>query len=157
MRALLLALLLLGLTGAAALAVEPGERLADPALEARARALSSGFRCLVCQNQSIDDSNADLAHDLRVLIRQRIAAGDSDEQVRQFLVSRYGDFILLEPPVKPATYVLWAAPFAVLLLGAGAATIYFRRRRGALPEQAAPLSPDEQRRLKQLLAEGGEG
>ncbi|HUN48017.1 MAG TPA: cytochrome c-type biogenesis protein [Stellaceae bacterium] len=157
MRALLLALLLLGLTGAAALAVEPGERLADPALEARARALSGGFRCLVCQNQSIDDSNADLAHDLRVLIRQRIAAGDSDAQVRQFLVSRYGDFILLEPPVKPATYLLWAAPFAVLLLGAGAAAVYFRRRRGALPESAAPLSPEEQRRLEQLLAEGGEG
>jgi len=157
MRALALALLLLGLAGATAFAVEPGERLADPALEARARALGSGFRCLVCQNQSIDDSNADLAHDLRVLIRQRIAAGDSDEQVRQFLVSRYGDFILLDPPVKPATYVLWATPFAVLLLGAGATAIYFRRRRGAMPETAAPLSPEERRRLQRLLAEGGEG
>lgn len=154
MRALILGLLLLlGLVGAA-VAVEPGERLADPALEARARALGSELRCLVCQNQSIDDSNADLAHDLRVLIRQRISAGDSDQQVLQFMVSRYGDFILLKPPVKPATYVLWASPFAVLLLGAGAAALYFRRRRVA-PE-SVPLSPEERRRLQRLLAEGSE-
>jgi len=154
MRALALILMLLGAAGAA-LAVEPGERLADPAQEARARALGSELRCLVCQNQSIDESNADLAHDLRVLIRERISAGDSDPQVLQFMVSRYGDFILLRPPVKPATYVLWASPFAVLLLGAAAAALYYRRRRRA-PETAAPLSPEEQRRLQRLLAEGTE-
>jgi len=146
--------MLLGAAGAA-LAVEPGERLADPAQEARARALGSELRCLVCQNQSIDESNADLAHDLRVLIRERISAGDSDPQVLRFMVSRYGDFILLRPPVKPATYVLWASPFAVLLLGAAAAALYYRRRRRA-PETAAPLSPEEQRRLQRLLAEGTE-
>ena len=155
MRALALALLLLGVAGAA-LAVEPGERLADPALEARARALGGELRCLVCQNQSIDDSNADLAHDLRVLIRERISAGDSDPQVLQFMVSRYGDFILLQPPVKPATYLLWATPFAVLLLGAGAAALYVRRRGQAAPEGAVPLSPEEQRRLQRLLGEGNE-
>ncbi len=154
MRVLALILMLLGAAGAA-LAVEPGERLADPAQEARARALGSELRCLVCQNQSIDESNADLAHDLRVLIRERISAGDSDPQVLQFMVSRYGDFILLRPPVKPATYVLWASPFAVLLLGAAAAALYYRRRRRA-PETAAPLSPEEQRRLQRLLAEGTE-
>jgi cytochrome c-type biogenesis protein CcmH len=154
MRALALILMLLGAAGAA-LAVEPGERLADPAQEARARALGSELRCLVCQNQSIDESNADLAHDLRVLIRERISAGDSDPQVLRFMVSRYGDFILLRPPVKPATYVLWASPFAVLLLGAAAAALYYRRRRRA-PETAAPLSPEEQRRLQRLLAEGTE-
>jgi cytochrome c-type biogenesis protein CcmH len=154
MRALALILMLLGAAGAA-LAVEPGERLADPAQEARARALGSELRCLVCQNQSIDESNADLAHDLRVLIRERISAGDSDPQVLQFMVSRYGDFILLRPPVKPATYVLWASPFAVLLLGAAAAALYYRRRRRA-PEVVAPLSPEEQQRLQRLLAEGAE-
>ncbi|HTZ81001.1 MAG TPA: cytochrome c-type biogenesis protein [Stellaceae bacterium] len=156
MRALALILLLLLGLAPAALAVEPGERLADPALEARARALSTELRCLVCQNESIDDSNADLAHDLRVLIRQRIAAGDSDAQVRQFLVSRYGDFILLKPPVKPATYLLWGGPFAVLLLGAGAAAVYFRRHRGAVAERAPPLSAEERQRLQRLLAEGSE-
>ena len=156
MRALALALLLLlGLAGGA-LAVEPGERLSDPALEARARALGGELRCLVCQNQSIDDSNADLAHDLRVLIRQRITAGDSDAQVLQFMVSRYGDFILLRPPVKPATYVLWASPFAVLLLGAVAAVLYFRRRGRTAIASEPPLSPEEQRRLQRLLAEGSE-
>lgn len=154
MRALALVLMLLGSVGAA-LAVEPGERLADPAQEARARALGSELRCLVCQNQSIDEFNADLAHDLRVLIRERISAGDSDPQVLRFMVSRYGDFILLRPPVKPATYVLWASPFAVLLLGATAAALYYRRRRSA-PETAAPLSPEEKRRLQRLLAEGTE-
>jgi cytochrome c-type biogenesis protein CcmH len=152
MRTHLLALVL-WLAAGVALAVEPGERLADPALEARARALSTELRCLVCQNQSIDDSNADLAHDLRVLIRERLNAGDSDNQVLQFMTRRYGDFILLRPPVQSDTYVLWFGPFAVLGLGALGAVLYFRRSRGA-PEQApAPLNADEQRRLKQLLAE----
>jgi len=155
MRALVLAAML-GLAAAtAAVAVEPDERLADPALEARARALSSELRCLVCQNQSIDDSSADLAHDLRVLIRERLTAGDSDAQVLQFMVRRYGDFILLRPPVKPDTYLLWFGPFAVLALGALGAAVYLRRSRRAPPQAPAPLSADERRRLDKLLAEDG--
>jgi cytochrome c-type biogenesis protein CcmH len=144
---------LLGLAASAALAVEPGERLADPALEARARSLGGELRCLVCQNQSIDDSNADLAHDLRVLIRERITAGDTDAQVLQYMVRRYGDFILLKPPVNADTYVLWFGPFAVLALGALGAALFLRRAR-RLPQQApAPLSADERRKLEKLLAE----
>jgi cytochrome c-type biogenesis protein CcmH len=155
MRALVLAVML-GLSAAtAAVAVEPDERLADPALEARARTLSSELRCLVCQNQSIDDSSADLAHDLRVLIRERLTAGDSDQQVLQFMVRRYGDFILLRPPVKPDTYLLWFGPFAVLALGALGAAVYLRRSRHAPPQAPVPLSPDERRKLDKLLAEDG--
>src|SRR6185295_20059130 len=105
-------------------AVEPKEMLADPALEARAREISRGLRCVVCQNESIDESDADLAHDLRVLVRERLAAGDSDQQVVQFVVDRYGDFVLLRPPVKPATYLLWASPAILLLIAAGIITIY---------------------------------
>jgi cytochrome c-type biogenesis protein CcmH len=147
---------MLGLAAAtAAVAVEPDERLADPALEARARALSSELRCLVCQNQSIDDSNADLAHDLRVLIRERLTVGDSDQQVLQFMVRRYGDFILLRPPVQPDTYLLWFGPFAVLGLGALGAAAYLRRARRAPPQAPAPLSTDEQRKLDKLLADDG--
>jgi len=146
---------MLGLAAASALAVEPGERLADPALEARARALSAELRCLVCQNQSIDDSSADLAHDLRVLIRQRITAGDTDAQVLQFMVRRYGDFILLRPPVESDTYLLWFGPFAVLALGAAGAAIYLRRSRRRPDQVPAPLSPEERRKLDKLLAEDG--
>jgi len=142
----------LSVAATTALAVEPSERLADPALEARARAIGSELRCLVCQNQSIDDSNADLAHDLRVLIRERISAGDTDAQVLQFMVRRYGDFILLKPPVKPITYVLWFGPFAVLALGALGAGRYLRRSRRTPEVAPAPLSADERRRLDQLLA-----
>jgi cytochrome c-type biogenesis protein CcmH len=154
MRATALATLLV-LATTTALAVEPGERLADPTLEARARAISGELRCLVCQNQSIDDSNADLAHDLRVLIRERLSAGDSDEQVRLFMVRRYGDFILLKPPVKPLTYLLWFGPFAVLALGALGAATYLRRARGGAQSAPAPLSADERRKLDRLLAEDG--
>ena len=135
--ALLLVLLALA---SPAKAVEPRERLADPALEARARELSREVRCLVCQNESIDDSDADLAHDLRVLLRERIAAGDSDGQALRFLVSRYGDFVLLEPPVEPATYVLWFGPPAILALGAVGAVFYLRRR-GEAPRRASAPRP----------------
>ncbi|MGE5202244.1 MAG: cytochrome c-type biogenesis protein CcmH [Acidobacteriota bacterium] len=137
-------------TLAAAWAVEPGERLDDPALEARARAISAELRCLVCQNQSLDDSSAELAHDLRVLIRERLKAGDSDEQVRAYLVRRYGEFILLKPPLQRDTYLLWYGPFVVLLLG-GAAAMLFLRRRGRLAEPA-PLTAEERRRVAKLLA-----
>lgn len=145
--ALLLAL------AAPALAVQPDEILPDAKLEARARALSAELRCLVCQNQSIDDSNAPLARDLRLLVRERLTSGDSDEAVMRFVVQRYGDFVLLRPPVKPSTWLLWLGPLALLL-----ATIYFlmSRLRSAgrgHADQAAPLSSDEQARLKSLLAD----
>ena len=146
------ALFLLLLASLPARAVEPGERLADPVLEARARAISRELRCLVCQNESIDDSNAGLAHDLRVLLRERIAAGDSDSQAIRYIVSRYGDFVLLKPPVEPATYVLWFGPPGVLLIGALGTAFYLRRRR---PEQVpAPLSETERHRLDELMREG---
>jgi cytochrome c-type biogenesis protein CcmH len=149
-RAVLLLLLLLA--SFAARAVEPGERLADPALEARARAISKELRCLVCQNESIDDSNAGLAHDLRVLLRERIAQGDTDNQAIRYIVSRYGDFVLLKPPIEPATYALWFGPPAVLLLGAIGTVLYLRRRRPAAAP--APLSESERHRLDELLREG---
>ena len=145
------AIVLLGLAlspGARALA--PGELLADPALETRARGLSKELRCLVCQNESIDDSNADLARDLRRIVRERLVAGDGDGDVKQFLVARYGDYVLLEPPIKLKTYALWFGPAAVLALGALGVVAFFRRRR-ALPTAPPPLSADERRRLNALL------
>jgi len=143
-----MALWLLAALAAPALGVEPDEILADPALEARARTISQGLRCLVCQNQSIDDSGADLARDLRHLVRERLLAGDSDDQVRAFLVERYGDFLLLDPPMKPKTWGLWFGPAAILLLAAVGMLAYFRRRRRT-PEP--PLSADEAARLAALL------
>ena len=154
MRRALLLLALLAAFGRVAFAVEPGERLADPALEARARAISKELRCLVCQNESIDDSNAALAHDLRVLLRERLAVGDSDQQVRDFLVRRYGEFVLLHPPIEPATYVLWFGPFAVLAVGAAGIAVYLRRRAAGEPPPA-PLDESERRRLARLLKEDG--
>ena len=117
MRRLLLGLVLAIALGGGALAVTPDEMLDDPALEARARTLSAELRCMVCQNQSIDDSDAPLAHDLRVLLRERIAAGDADEEVMDFLVARYGEFILLKPRLSAQTALLWAAPVVLLVLG----------------------------------------
>ncbi|HEV2546473.1 MAG TPA: cytochrome c-type biogenesis protein [Stellaceae bacterium] len=154
MRRLLLCLALVAAFAGTAFAVEPGERLTDAALEARARAISKELRCLVCQNESIDDSNAALAHDLRVLLRERLAAGDSDEQVRDFLVRRYGQFVLLRPPIEPATYVLWFGPFAVLALGAMGIVVYLHRRAAREPAPA-PLDDSERRRVARLLKEDG--
>jgi cytochrome c-type biogenesis protein CcmH len=129
--------------------VEPGEILADPALEARAREISKELRCLVCQNQSIDDSNADLARDLRVLVRERLKAGDSDAAVIRYIVARYGDFVLLDPPFKPSTLLLWLGPALVLAGGLLGTAIWFRRRAAAMAEPA-PLSAEEERRLAAL-------
>jgi cytochrome c-type biogenesis protein CcmH len=151
--AALFAVLLLALTlGLPAHAVQPDEILPDSTLEARARALSKELRCMVCQNQSIDDSDAPLAKDLRVLVRERLTAGDSDSQVIDFLVSRYGEFVLLKPRIAPHTAILWGAPLAVLVIGAIVVFVTVRRRRGteAVPAPAA-LSPEEQRRLERLI------
>ncbi|MEN3792933.1 cytochrome c-type biogenesis protein [Fulvimarina sp. MAC3] len=137
----------------AAYAVEPDEVLDDPALEARARELSAGLRCMVCQNQSIDDSNAGLAKDLRVLVRERLVAGDSNDEVINYLVSRYGEFVLLQPRVSAGTIALWATPFAVLLAGAGYAFVSMRRRRKDQPN-APTLSEEEQRELNKVLKNG---
>jgi cytochrome c-type biogenesis protein CcmH len=152
MSRMLLAFMLMLLVAAHAVAVEPSERLADPAMEARARAISATLRCLVCQNESIDDSNADLAHDIRVLVRQRLLAGDTDAQARQAIVDRYGEFVLLQPPVQPATYVLWFGPAAILLVGL-IGTVLWLRRRPPVAADLAPLSAQEQRRLDGLLRE----
>ena len=135
------------------LAVQPSEMLADPRLEARARAISEELRCLVCQNQSIDEFNADLAHDLRVLVRERLVAGDSDAQAVKYIVDRYGQFVLLKPPVEPATYVLWLSPALLVLFGAAGIIVYLRRRRAQL--EPAALSAAEEAELKRLIEEGG--
>jgi cytochrome c-type biogenesis protein CcmH len=145
--------MLLCLVGAGAqAATSPDEVLADPALEQRARALGKQLRCLVCQNQSIDDSNATLARDLRLLVRERLVAGDSDAEIIGFLTARYGDFVLLKPPVRPATWGLWFGPLLVLLVAALGIAIYLRRRPARTPA-AAPLSAEEQARLDALLEE----
>lgn len=153
MRALLLAIALL--TAAPALAIQPDEVLDDPGLEARARTLSAEVRCVVCQNQSIDDSNAELARDLRLLVRERLQAGDSDQEVLDYLVARFGPFVLLEPPKTESTLILWYGPAVLLGLGALAViTVFVRRRRAAAP---APLSDEERRRLDALLDDDGPG
>jgi cytochrome c-type biogenesis protein CcmH len=137
------------LSSVAAQAVEPDEVLSDPRLEARARALSGEFRCLVCQNQSIDDSDAPLAKDLRVLIRERLKAGASDAQVRDFMVERYGDFVLLRPRFTLETLLLWVTPFALLLAGLIFA-IRASRRRDAASTAEAPLTEEERGKLAEL-------
>ncbi len=152
MRALILALLVL--VSAPAAAVQPDEILKDPALEARAREISKELRCLVCQNQSIDDSDAPLARDLRILVRDRLKAGDSDDQAMAFIVERYGDFVLLRPPFRSYTAILWAGPALFLLAGIAGVAIWHRRRRTAVRE-TAPLSAEEKARVDALLDRGG--
>ncbi len=150
MRHFWLACLIIGLGMQPALAVNPDERLADPALEARARHLSQELRCLVCQNQSIDDSNADLARDLRLLVRERLEAGDSDAQVLAYLRARYGDFVLLDPPIERATYLLWFGPPVVLALSLGLLLLRLRTR----PEiETSPLDAADRARLDTVLRE----
>jgi cytochrome c-type biogenesis protein CcmH len=144
-------LLCLTVTGAQA-ATSPDEVLADRGLEQRARALGRQLRCLVCQNQSIDDSDAELARDLRLLVRERLVAGDSDAAIIDFLTARYGDFVLLKPPVRPATWGLWFGPLLLLVIAGIGIALYLRRRRAAMTT-AAPLSAEEQARLDALLEE----
>jgi cytochrome c-type biogenesis protein CcmH len=151
---LLVGLALLLLNALPLFAVESKEMLADPALEARARGLSKELRCMVCQNQSIDDSEAPLAHDLRVLVRERLKAGDSDAQVVDFLVARYGEFVLLRPRLNWHTAVLWGLPPAALLIGIVAMIVIVRRRRGAPSPPAANLTAAEENRLSELMREG---
>ena len=153
MKALILAALLT-LTPIAAHAVQPDEVLPDPAMETRAREISKDLRCLVCQNQSIDDSNAPLARDLRVLVRERLKAGDSNDQVLGFVTDRYGDYVLLRPPFKATTLFLWVGPFVILAIGAVATALYLRGRKGGTAvagADTAPLTEDERRRLDALL------
>lgn len=138
----------------AAPAVQPDEMLDDPALEQRAREVSQGLRCVVCQNENIDESNAELARDMRLIVRDRIVAGDSNEEVMQFMVDRYGDYVLLEPPFKASTYALWFGPAIFLLLAAGAGFAYYRSRTHGVPAETvrpADLSPEERARLDALL------
>ena len=142
----------LALLAGPAAAVNPDEQLADPALEARALELSKELRCVVCQNQSIDDSDAALARDLRLLLRERIAAGDSDKQAVDFIVARYGSFVQLRPPLRADTLALWFGPLALLVLGAIGAVVYMR---GRTPAGAATLTPEEDARAARLL-EGDE-
>lgn len=131
-------------------AVQPDEMLDDPVLEQRARELSQEIRCLVCQNESIDTSNAELARDLRLLVRERLVAGDSDQEVLDYLVDRYGEFVLLRPTMRPANYLLWFGPPAVLLIGVAGVLLFLRRRRATPPPD---LSPEERNRLARLLDE----
>ncbi len=154
LRSIVLALALIGT--APALAVQPDEVLADPALEARARALSKELRCMVCQNQSIDDSDAPLARDLRLLVRERLTAGDSDTKVIDFLTARYGEFVLLKPRFNAGTALLWLAPLIALALGALGVVAALRRRR-AKPESADAAEPvltaAERARVTELLGQ----
>lgn len=149
----LLAVLFLMLATAVA-AVEPDEILDDPVLEARAREISKDIRCVVCQNEPIDSSNAGVARDLRLLIRERLVAGDSDAEVVQYLVDRYGDYVLFNPPFKPTTYALWLAPFALMGIGVLAAGVALRRRRSGAG--AATLSTEDEAQVAALMARYGQ-
>ncbi|GGF29147.1 cytochrome c biogenesis protein [Youhaiella tibetensis] len=147
MRRFFVALAIVFAMGSAAMALNPSEILSDPVLEARARDISAGLRCLVCQNQSIEDSDADLAHDLRVIVRERLVAGDTDEQVRDYVVARYGEFVLLQPVLGLHTLVLWIAAPLLLIAGIIAVVVGIRRRRAPMP---AALTAEEQAALDRL-------
>lgn len=137
------------LTPVSAFAVNPDEILSDPALEARARTISAELRCMVCQNQSIDDSNADLARDLRLLVRKRLVDGDSNQQVLDYIVSRYGEFVLLKPRLTEKTYILWGAPVVLFILGGISLAVYARRRAGKPTGKS--LSAEEEAQLNEIL------
>ena len=147
-----IALVLAIIASSSSLAVQPDELMKDPKLEARARELSRELRCMVCQNQSIDESEAPLARDLRLLVRERLSKGDTDQQVLDFLVARYGEFVLLKPPLESKTIILWALPPVALL--AGAISLFFAvRRRRTVQLEPATLSIEERRRLSTLVDE----
>ena len=148
MRRLLSLAVAVALLASPAAAVNPDEQLADPALEARALKLSKALRCVVCQNQSIDDSDATLARDLRIILRERILAGDTDKQAVDHLVARYGSFVQLDPPMRLDTMALWFGPLAVLLVGGIGAAVYMR---GRSPARAGALTPDEEAELAEML------
>lgn len=148
----IMALMLLALSFSPALAVEPSEMLDDPVLEQRARDISQELRCVVCQNQSIDSSNADLARDMRVLVRDRLLEGDSNQQVLDYMVSRYGDFVLLNPPFKVATYALWIGPLLIIGCGLFIVVVFYRRRSSIVgADTPVALSDEESRRLETLM------
>ncbi|EKE43684.1 cytochrome C biogenesis protein [Oceaniovalibus guishaninsula JLT2003] len=144
------ALLLILVLATPAFAVQPDEVLDDPALETRARELSKGLRCLVCRNESIDESNADLARDLRLLVRERLVAGDTDAEALAFITDRYGEYVLLSPPATGSTLILWLAGPAMLVAAGGLAAVYLRRR-GRTADRDDPLDPSEEARLRELL------
>jgi len=150
MHIMLIGLMAVFAAGPALAGVQPDEILKDPAMEARARAIGKDLRCLVCQNQSIDDSDADLAHDLRVLVRQRLQAGDTDEQTEQYIVNRYGDYVLLKPPFKASTLALWLGPLMFFLCAVGIAAAFYRHHRTSVTNPK-PLSGEESKRVAALM------
>ena len=139
------------LAGVALAALEPEEILKDPASEKRARIITKELRCVVCQNQSVDDSDAPLAKDIRMIVRERIMAGETDAEVRAYVVKRYGQYVLLRPPFGVDTALIWVGPFALLAIGLGVAAIYLRRVRSAGDAQTGTLSPEEEQRVEALL------
>jgi cytochrome c-type biogenesis protein CcmH len=139
------------LAGVALAALEPEEMLKDPASEKRARTITKELRCVVCQNQSVDDSDAPLAKDIRMIVRERIMAGETDAEVRAYVVKRYGQYVLLRPPFGVDTALIWVGPFALLAIGLGVAAIYLRRVRSAGDAQTGTLSPEEEQRVEALL------
>ena len=151
MKPFVLALLVFLSLGAPARAVLPSEQLADPRLESRARAISQELRCVVCQNQTIDDSDATLAHDLRLIVRERLKAGDSNEEVKAYIVKRYGPYVLLKPPLEPATLFLWFGPLLVLVAGGVGSVLYLRKRSA---HESRVLTKDEEIELSHLIEEG---
>jgi cytochrome c-type biogenesis protein CcmH len=155
MQRLVLALATFLLALSPAMAVEPDEILKDPAQEARARSITRELRCVVCQNQSVDDSDAPLAKDMRVLVREQISAGASDAEVRAFLVARYGQYVLLRPPLGIDTALIWIGPFALFAVALGVALAYMRRLRGAGAAAPQGLSPEEEQQLADKLREPG--
>ena len=144
-------ILVLALGAGVAMAVQPDEVLDDPELEARARVISKEVRCLVCRNESIDDSNAGLARDLRLLVRERLVAGDTDQEVRDFLVARYGEFVLLNPPFNAGNLLLWLAGPLIFVAGLAGAFVFLRRRAAASGSTEAPLTEAEQAKVDELL------
>lgn len=153
------AVVALGLLAATpGMAVQPDEVLDDPELEARARVISQDIRCLVCQNQSIDDSNADLARDLRIIVRERLVEGDTDREVKEFLVERYGDYVLLTPPLNIGTMLLWIGPFLLVAIGGAIILMWYRSRHaggisgGAVTASARALSTEEEARIQALMS-----